>query len=78
MNETTDEHRSAPLSWKSFAICQGFLCVLLRAQASCVRELETLRTPEAGSVRSKELPPRSARLCGEAFWLCLGRSVFIW
>jgi len=71
MNETTDEHRSAPLSWKSFAICQGFLCVLLRAQASCVRELETCarRKLEVCAPRSylRVLPVSAVRLFGCAW-----------
>ena len=60
---------------KSFAFCKGFLCVLLGAHASCVPGVRN--SEHAGSVRFQGRPPRTPRLCGEAFWLRLGCFVFI-
>ena len=41
VKETTDEHRCVLLGRKSFAIRQGFFCVLLGAQASCLHHKDT-------------------------------------
>ncbi len=49
------------LTRKSFAFCEGFLCVFLGAHASCVRGVRNAE--HAGSVRSQAGPPRSPRLC---------------
>src|SRR6266511_1686945 len=71
-NETTDEHRSVLLTRQSLAGCQGFssACSWERTHpASCVPAGHSRHAGSWKRALPGTEPPRSPRLCGEAFWL---------